>query len=667
LLSEQPTNGDAKFIGWDRVRDNTGSLYELKTSFLSTGWERYTLYADWEGADKVVYDTNSTDFVTINTTGNDTPAINCEFSIQALEGAPAPSKSTATVSFSGNGSQAIDFGTVTFTRTGKYHYEITQSTADTTGWVQNNGTKVAIVTVSRNDEGETYVSSVEGVSFYNWYIGSILTGDLTDALKPDLSQKNHQQIAIDDGEALYKTAEWTDKENGVGNINIVYNNTYSDASSTTALYIFTNCTAHDFSSDIAKQNIQFLLGNYDTVIAVCTMKTKRSTDSSVTYEKHIFSSSDTDEANSDAIDAYLDTIYFTNDMHLSAAWQLSCFDACLDYDDPDAVFFSFDGGRGYDDTYEVMTHEIFNLSSEEFDEEEYPEPKLKNYDKTLKKLAQLMKNRAYYIMTPEGSHDYPGSNTVYNTLETSTRRLKNMTYLAMMIVDPVTMSTKAGRDKMKDIIDDTNDGINIIDYVDQNLHATFGTEIYTYTKPIKNVVNLKVGERYSVTDIIDPRFKISGDITITVPTLEGDESYKTLKENTDYTLTITDDTASKGKKLTVKFLEWDGYPTMISVPIKLKDITAGFFDSNDFFDDTNVGDVSATVTDIVYNSEKDENEEEEPRITILSDSPQLYLPLLPVLPTAGGIGTGVFTVCGIALMALAILVLRTRKRYEHKK
>jgi LPXTG-motif cell wall-anchored protein len=243
-----------------------------------------------------------------------------------------------------------------------------------------------------------------------------------------------------------------------------------------------------------------------------------------------------------------------------------------------------------------------------------------------------------------------------------------MTYLAMMIVDPVTMSTASGRAKMKEIINDsTGSGVNITNYVDENLFDTFGTEIYSYASEIKNTINMKVGEKYSITDIIDPRFKISGDITITVPTLDGDESYKTLKENTDYTLTITDDTASKGKKLTVKFLKWEGYPTMISVPIKLKDMSGGFSDSNDFFDDTNVGDVTATVTDVVYNSETEENEEEDPRITISSDSPKLYLPVLPVLPTAGGIGTGVFTVCGIALMLSAILVLRTRKRYEHKK
>ncbi len=663
-----PTKDESNFIGWDRVKDNTGSLYNLKTTFSSSGWEAYTLYADWEGKDKVVYDTNDTSFANVKAAGTNPTPLECKFTIQALDGAPEPTKTDATVSFSGEGSQILDFGTITFTRTGTYNYGITQTT-NADGWVNNNGTKIVSVTVSRDeDTGETSVSSVEGVNFYNWYMGTIRTENLTEQLKADANQKNHQQTD-DEGseESLYKSAEWTDKYNGKGKIDIVYNNTYSSAKSTTALYIYTNCTAHDFSSTIAKQNIQFLLKHYDTVIAVCSMKTKRSTDSGVTYEKHIFSSSDTEEANSDAIDAYLDTIYFTNDMHLSAAWQLSCFDACLDIADPDAVFFSFDGGRGYDDTYEVMTQEIFGKSSEEFDTEEYPEPKLKHYDKTLKKLAELMKKHEYYIMTPEGSHEYPGENTVYNTLETSTQRLKNMAYLAMMIVDPVTMSTKAGRDAMKGVISDSTDGLNIRDYIDENLFMTYGTEIYSYKQNIESAITIKVGERYTITDIIDPRFKIpdTEDIVITVPVQDSDGNYKVLQKDVDYVLTVSKET--NGTKLTVKFLEWDGYPAKISVPIELNDVSSGFFNGNDYFDDTNVGEVTTSISDVVYNGKTQEEEEEEPKVTIQAVSPKLYLSFAPTLPTAGGIGTWAFTICGVMLMTLGILGLRRKKKYERKK
>jgi hypothetical protein len=152
-----------------------------------------------------------------------------------------------------------------------------------------------------------------------------------------------------------------------------------------------------------------------------------------------------------------------------------------------------------------------------------------------------------------------------------------------------------------------------------------------------------------------------------VPVEDSSGNYKVLQKDTDYTVTISDDANSGGKKLTVKFLKWDGYPAKISVPIKLKDITAGFFDADDNFDNTNVGDVSATVTNIVYNNSTEEEEEEEPIETITTNSPKLYLSVLPVLPTTGGRGIRTFILCGAALMAFGILRLRTKKQYEHKK
>jgi hypothetical protein len=241
-----------------------------------------------------------------------------------------------------------------------------------------------------------------------------------------------------------------------------------------------------------------------------------------------------------------------------------------------------------------------------------------------------------------------------------------MAYLAMMIIDPVTMSTEAGRDSMKEIIDTSTNGVNMLKYVEDTVYKAYGADIYSYKEEIKSVLNLKIGERYSITDIIDPRFTISGDITVTVPVSDSDGSYKVLEKDTDYKVTL-DTTNSTGEKLTVKFLKWDGYPAKISVPIKLNDISAGFFDSNDNFDNTNVGGVSATVTDVVYNSVDEKQEEQDERETITADSPKLYLSVLPVLPTAGGVGTGVFTACGVALMALGILQLRRKKKYEHKK
>jgi surface protein len=674
ITDEQPTKEGESFIGWDRVKDYTASLYDLKTSMVVTGMEPgdpfLTFYADWEGKDKVVYDTNDSvngvSFARVDVSGSNAPAFECEFTIRALDNAPEPTKSTATVDFSGEGNQVIDFGTITFMRTGLYHYEITQSSADADGWVHNNGTKIVDVTVSKNEEtGGAYISSVTGVHFYNCYMGSILTGNLTEQDKADTVQKNHQQSATSD-EALYKSAQWTDKSNGVGNIDIVYNNTYSDTNSTTALYIFTNCTAHGFTSDIAKKNIKFLLNYYDTVVAVCSMKTVKLVESDVTYEKFIFNKSDGDEEIDNELDLYLSTIYFEVDMHLSATWQLKCFDTCLDIYEPDSVFFSYDGGRGYDDANDILTRELFGMSLDEFDQSEYPEPVLEHYDKTLQKLGELLKKREFYIMIAEGVNQYSTVAKDYDTFATSSRRLKNMTYLAMMTIDPVTMSTEEGRNKIKEEIENEGYGINIRNYAQQKL-ATYGTEIYSYSQEMQKVLTLKIGEKYSVTDVIDPRFSISGDITVTVPVRQSDGSYTVLSEGEDYTPTITDDADSGGKRVTVNFLEWDGYPAKISVPITLKTITAGFRDSNDWFDDTNIGDVSASVSDVIFDGSTQEEVEKDPIVSIKADSPKLYLSTLPVLPTAGGNGTGVFTVCGAALVALWVLRSVSKRRYGRKK
>jgi galactitol-specific phosphotransferase system IIB component len=522
------------------------------------------------------------------------------------------------------------------------------------------------VTVSENEEtGGAYVSSVSGVHFYNCYMGSILTDALTEKDKSDAVQKNHQQSTTTD-ESLYKSARWTDKINGVGNIDIVYNNTYSDTNATTALYMFTNCTAHDFSADIAKKNIKFLLKYYNTVIAVCSMKTGKKIESDVTYEKFIFKSSDTETEIDKQLDLYLSTISFEVDMHLSAVCQLPCFDTCLEFYDPDAVFFSYDGSRGFDDADDILTQEVFGMSLDEFDQSEYPEPVLKNFDRTMQKLSELLKNNEFYIMIATGVNEYSTVVNDYDTFATSSRRLKNMTYLAMMTIDPVTMSTEEGRNKIKEEIENEGYGINIRNYAQQKL-ATYGTEIYSYSQEMQKVLTLKIGEKYSVTDVIDPRFSISGDITVTVPVRQSDGSYTVLSEGEDYTLTITDDADSGGKRVTVNFLEWDGYPAKISVPITLKTITAGFRDSNDWFDDTNIGDVSASVSDIIFDGSTQEEVEKDPIVSIKANSPKLYLAVLPVLPTAGGSGTGMFTVCGAAIVAVGLMLLRMKKKYARQK
>jgi LPXTG-motif cell wall-anchored protein len=678
ITSEQPVNSGATFMGWDRIRDYTASLYDLKTSLITTGWEStITLYADWEGRDRLAYNTtDSVDgegFATIDVSGDDAPAVECEFTIKALDGAPEPTKTDVTVSFNGEGSQNIDFGTITFLRTGLYHYEIKQSSSENDGWVYNNGSKIVNITVSKNEEtGEVYISSLEGVKFYNYYNGGKHTKNLVEQDKADNVQKNHQQ-SVDGNESLYKSANWTNQENGEANIDIVYNNTYSDTESETALYIFTNCTAHNFTKDIAKQNIKFLLQHYDTVVAVCSMKTRPIDESDVTYEKFIFKSSEPADDIDKEIDLYLNTIDFRIDMHLSAVWQLSCFDTCLDMFEPDAVFFSYDGARGYDNYDEIMIKEIFGMSEEEFANAEYPEPILKHYDETLEKLAEILKRNEFYIMIANGiNNNSLLASKDYDTFNTTTQDLKNMTYLAMMTIDPLTMSTEEGRNKIKAEISAENNGINIRNYVATEL-STYATEIYSYAQTMESTVKLKIGEKYSITDVIDSRFNIAGDITVQSVQKQSDGSYVALKEGEDYTLTITDDAASGGKKVQVNFIKWNGIPAKISIPVVLKDVSQGFYDMNgdiEDFADTNVGDVTVNVTDTIYDGSKGTTSDANPRVSIQTESPKLFLDTdyivstIGVLPETGGMGIGIYIVGGLTLMILAAYVWKKQLERE---
>jgi LPXTG-motif cell wall-anchored protein len=403
------------------------------------------------------------------------------------------------------------------------------------------------------------------------------------------------------------------------------------------------------------------------------MKTKPLNSSDVTYEKFVFKSSDPADDIDEQLDLYLNTIDFRTDMHLSAVWQLSCFDTCLDMFEPDAVFFSYDGARGYDQSNDIMTQEIFGMSAEEFANAKYPEPILKHYDETLEKLAEILKRNEFYIMIANGTNvNSQLSSKDYDTFNTTRQELKNMTYLAMMTIDPLTMSTEEGRNKIKAEIDAEDNGINIRDYVATEL-STYATEIYSYAQTIESTVKLKISEKYSITDVIDPRFNISGDITVKSAEKQSDGSYVVLKEGEDYTLTITDDAASGGKKVQVNFIKWNGIPAKISIPVVLKDVSKGFYDMNggiEDFADTNVGDVKVTVTDTVYDGSTGETSDANPRVSIQTESPKLFLDTdyivstIGVLPETGGMGIGIYIVGGLTLMILAAYVWKKQLERE---
>jgi LPXTG-motif cell wall-anchored protein len=394
------------------------------------------------------------------------------------------------------------------------------------------------------------------------------------------------------------------------------------------------------------------------------MKTAATTTSDVTYEKFIFESSESDSQINSELDMYLNTIDFRADMHLSAVWQLKYLGECLDTFNPDSIFFSFDGARGYDEPDEIMTREIYGMTMSEYSKAKYPDPIFKNYDKALEKLAECMETGELYIMIADDRNKFSYLTQDYDTLSTANQIMRNMTYLAMSVVDPVTMSTAEGREKIKNIIEDSGEveceydgkyyrGINIRDYAAIELDK-YSVEIYSYSKPMSSTVKLKEGEKYKMVDKVDPRFNV-GTPVLTLPMKNADGSLMTMD------LDKVDVTASDlYTKLSMYFTDVYNVPIRITIPLSLKDYVTAFCDSNVDFDNTNVGDATVSALD-----EYDDGSEHEETASIKTSSPKLYVNVN--LPTTGGGGTMPYICAGAAMMMLAAMMLRRKKRVGHEK
>jgi LPXTG-motif cell wall-anchored protein len=418
---------------------------------------------------------------------------------------------------------------------------------------------------------------------------------------------------------------------------------------------------------LAKQNIKFLLDEYDTVVAVCTMKAAYSTASDIIYEKFLFESSDSDEKIDSELDLYLDTIYFHKDMHLSAVWQLKYLTECLDTFDPDAIFFSFDGSRGYDQPDETMTEKFFGMSMAEFEQADLPDMILENYDKALAKLAECMENEELYIMIADGENSYSVGADDYDLLSTANQPLRNMAYMAMSMVDPITMSTPEGRAKIRAAIENSGDayceydgnyyrGINIRDYAAVEL-GKYSVKYYSYSEPMSSTVKIKEDEKYKMVDNIDPRFNVGSPIVVTLPI-----------PNDDGTLTTSSLDKLEVKKsdlytqLIMQFTDEKNVPIMITIPLTLKTPASGFADSNEDFDHTNIGNATVATLD-----EYSDNTEVEEAVRIQTETPKLYLLMKPSLPTTGGRGIGLYLGGGAAIMMLAAVMRRRKKRLEYEE
>ena len=101
------------------------------------------------------------------------------------------------------------------------------------------------------------------------------TSELTNADLSDAYQKNYQEASEADGSYLYKSAEWTNKQDGEGLITIK-GKQVQELEDTSALYVGTMCYAHGLTEDILVKNISTLIKFYDRVdfVAINTSREK---------------------------------------------------------------------------------------------------------------------------------------------------------------------------------------------------------------------------------------------------------------------------------------------------------------------------------------------------------------------------------------------------------
>ncbi len=83
------------------------------------------------------------------------------FTITPQDGAPEPTSTTGTATFTEAGTQSIDFGTFTFTEPGTYSYTVKEDTPNPypDGWQLDTAEKDFTVTVTAGDDGKLAVSS----------------------------------------------------------------------------------------------------------------------------------------------------------------------------------------------------------------------------------------------------------------------------------------------------------------------------------------------------------------------------------------------------------------------------------------------------------------------------------------------------------------------------
>ena len=124
---------------------------------------------------------------------------------------------------------------------------------------------VSFILANYKKQNENYqIANSQDFQAATYSDGYKKTSELTNADLADAYQKNYQEESVADGSYLFKSAEWTNKQNGEGLITIK-GTQIQELEDTSALYVATMCYYHGLSEDIVVKNIVTLMKFYDKV------------------------------------------------------------------------------------------------------------------------------------------------------------------------------------------------------------------------------------------------------------------------------------------------------------------------------------------------------------------------------------------------------------------
>lgn len=200
--------------------------------------------------------------------------------------------------------------------------------------------------------------------------GYVLTEEMTD--QDDLWQRNGQisdAADVSNGQ-LVKTAEWTNRSEGTGEIQLHY--AVPEQEGTRAVYAFGTCLAHGFGMDIATTQILELLDQYDYVDIVTSRSNYHMTYSysarsyTVRMETCTFSAADGKAANYSKAISLLMPDYSNNKNynilfmgnHQTATFIPEYLETYLETNTPNAIYVAFDGSRAFSNDSWYYSKEI---------------------------------------------------------------------------------------------------------------------------------------------------------------------------------------------------------------------------------------------------------------------------------------------------------------------